>query len=290
MTMSTNSQSYNLNPNADHKYVPGHRSEHITAHEWRTAENSSAYLLPVLKEMVDAKPQLRLLDCGAGPGSISASLAKYIPQGEVVSTDLAPEVVERAAALAERKGVSNMKCQVASIYDLPYPDGSFDIVHVQQVLIHLDRPLEALRELIRVCRRDGGVIAIREADMHSWVTHPPIPSLSKFVELSNTSMRAAGGSPEMGVRLVSLALQAGVPRDRIRASMGAWCYSTPAEREMWGGQMRDRLKTGGMRVHALEKGFATEAEMDDMVRAWEEWIIAEDGCIGLMSGEILITL
>ena len=63
-------------------YVPGYKAEHIKNHTWRTAENSAAYMLPKLQEMVKEKPNLKLLDCGAGPGTITASLAKYMPQGE----------------------------------------------------------------------------------------------------------------------------------------------------------------------------------------------------------------
>jgi ubiquinone/menaquinone biosynthesis C-methylase UbiE len=116
-----------------HKYVPGHQKSHITLHAMRTAENSAAYLLPTLQAMAKTQPHLKLLDCGAGPGTISVSLAKYMPEGEVIATDFSADVIKRAASYAEEQGAINVKCEVASIYDLPYPDGSFDVVHVHQV-------------------------------------------------------------------------------------------------------------------------------------------------------------
>jgi ubiquinone/menaquinone biosynthesis C-methylase UbiE len=56
-----------------------------------------------------------------------------MPEGEVIATDFSADVIKRAASYAEEQGATNVKCEVASIYDLPYPDGSFDVVHVHQV-------------------------------------------------------------------------------------------------------------------------------------------------------------
>lgn len=104
---------------AHNTYIPGHKPEHIANHAWRTAENSCAYLLPTLKEKVQKNPQFKALDCGAGPGTITASLAKYFPEGHIIATDLSPDVVAQAQAHAQEVGAANMSAQVASIYELP---------------------------------------------------------------------------------------------------------------------------------------------------------------------------
>ena len=46
------------------------------------------------------------------------------------------------------------------VHDLPFPSGSFDVVHAHQVLQHVADPVAALREMVRVCR-PGGVVAVR---------------------------------------------------------------------------------------------------------------------------------
>lgn len=278
----TASKSHNV-------YLTAHKESHIRNHEWRTAENSSAYLLPKLQAMIMEKPALRLLDCGAGPGTITLSLAKYIPQGEVIATDLSAEVMQRAQAMAISKGVNNMKCMAASIYDLPFPDESFDVVHAQQVLCHLDAPLEALQSMLRVCK-PGGVVALRESDLRMWTVHPEYPGVLEFHKVQMSVMDAAGGTNTLGPRLVSLAMEAGIARDSISASMGTWCYSTREEREIWGGSMSARIRNGELRKKVIDAKLGWSAEeLDAMADDWDRWVDAADGCFGSMHGEVIIT-
>ena len=183
--------------------------------------------------MVQANPNITLLDVGAGSGTISASLAKYMPQGRLTVTDLSEDILKRAADCTRKADVSNIKFQPASIYELPFPDESFDIVHASMVLCHLDAPVDALKEMIRVTKK-GGIVANRESDLRAWSWWPQLPGLAKSHHLQLETHRLAGGSIDGGAKMVSWALQAGVNREQITASMGTWCYSTPEERQIWG--------------------------------------------------------
>lgn len=127
-------------------------------------------------------------------------------------------------------------------------------------------------------------MAVREGDIRMMCFHPHTQGLEKFHKLMIRGM----DSPAIGSQLVSLALQAGIPRSNITASMGAWCYSSPEERKVWGSSMASRARNGKQREKPVEEGWATYAEMDEMVEAWEEWIKAEDGLFGIMNGEVLI--
>lgn len=55
-----------------------------------------------------------------------------------------------------------------------------------------------------------------------------------------------------------------------------------------GTTMAERARKGPMRQKAVVMGLATERDMDDMARAWEEWIRTEDATLGMMHGEVLI--
>ncbi|EMC91084.1 hypothetical protein BAUCODRAFT_80451 [Baudoinia panamericana UAMH 10762] len=274
-------------PTTHNTYMPGYAAPQVRHHEWRTAENSCQFLLPTLTSLATNTPTLKLLDVGAGSGTISASLARYIPHGHITATDLSDEILQRAADYAKGKGVSNISFREANVYHLPFEDESFDVVHASMVLNHLDDPVAAYREMLRVCK-PGGVVANRESDGRMYSYYPELPGIRKFLDLMVSSLKASGGDVTAGPKLVSWAMKAGARREQITASMGTWTYSTPEERQMWGGTMLERIKHGGMRTMALQHNLATESDMDEMARDWEAWIAAEDGVLGLMHGEILI--
>lgn len=50
----------------------------------------------------------------------------------------------------------------------------------------------------------------------------------------------------------------------------------------------DQIKGGRMRGAGLNAKLTTENELDQMVKAWEEWADREDSTLAMMSGEILI--
>ena len=132
-------------------YLSSYHPSTTVHHEWRTASNSAAYLLPTLTEMAQRNPSLTLLDVGAGSGTITASLAPYMPQGKIIATDISTKILQRAKQHAENVGVGGMvETREANVYELPFEDGEFDLVHVSMVLAHLDDPMKAVGEMIRV--------------------------------------------------------------------------------------------------------------------------------------------
>jgi SAM-dependent methyltransferase len=276
-------------------YMPGHSASQVRHHEWRTAENSAAYLIPVLEEMTKnhsptaSAPYPKLLDVGCGSGTITAAFAKYIPHGHITATDISGEILERAARYVKQKRLPStlIEFQEASVYELPFADASFDVVHASMVLSHLDRPVQAYKEMLRVLRPHG-VMANRESDLRMVSIYPSTPGLEKFQEVLLATMSASGGQVAAGPRLLSWALQAGARREQITAGFGTWSYTTPEEKAMWGGSMAERIREGGMRKKAMEMGLCTAGDLESMAKAWEDWAKAEDGCHGSMHGEILV--
>lgn len=214
-------------------YGPGHAANHVKHHEWRTAENSAAHLVPHLEAMAQAKPDLDLLDVGAGSGTITASLARYMPRGRLTATDISESILDRAAEHARSRGVANVSFQTANVFELPFPDASFDVAHAHQVLCHLDDPAAAIREMLRVTR-PGGLVALRESDMRMWCFWPELPSLAHFHDIQVRTIVANGGQDKAGRRLVSWILSTGVDRADVEASCGTWCYSEADDRKAWG--------------------------------------------------------
>ena len=66
------------------------------------------------------------------------------------------EAARRAAAAAGR----DIDLRVASAYQLPFPDQSFDVVRAERVFQHLAEPDAALTEMLRVTRIGGQVMLV----------------------------------------------------------------------------------------------------------------------------------
>jgi ubiquinone/menaquinone biosynthesis C-methylase UbiE len=269
---------------APKSYEIGWKPSHIQHHASRTAETNAQYLLPHLTKRAQLKPDLQLLDIGAGPGSISASLARYIPKGKVTATDISDDVLQQAREHARQVGCTNIEFQVADVYSLPFPDNTFDIVHVSQVLGHLNEPVKALKEMLRVCV-PGGILGICEADMRSWTFYPDLPVLQDFFDLMCGLMPRR----DTGLSLVSFALQAGVRRSDIQFTTSTYSHITDAERQVFGSASKERAREGNLRKKAIESGLKSAEAMDEMVKAWDLWIASEEACSACINGEIVIT-
>jgi ubiquinone/menaquinone biosynthesis C-methylase UbiE len=89
----------------------------------------------------------RVLDIGCGDGTYSVEL---IDVGGAASV-LGLEPAEQAVAVARsRIGDAPLSFEVGSAYAIPFPSRSFDIAYIRGVLHHVDRPVDVLREALRV--------------------------------------------------------------------------------------------------------------------------------------------
>ena len=90
-----------------------------------------------------------ILEIGCGDGYL-LEFSRKVLEPEQVVVGLEPGIVE----IRSRSGLSSGFEPVGgSIYELPFADGSFDIVMVPEVFEHLDDPAKGLAEVLRVTRR-----------------------------------------------------------------------------------------------------------------------------------------
>jgi SAM-dependent methyltransferase len=240
-------------------YVHGHAPAVVRQHGLRTADEAGAFLLPELE------PDMRLLDVGCGPGSITLGFAERLPQGEAVGVDLSAETLAQAASDAEARGLKNLHYKVADVYDLPFDTGYFDVAYAHQVIQHLVNRPAALREMIRVVKPDGR-LAVREVDWGTVGYWPLDPWLDRFIEVHQASWLRLGGQPRMGRELRALFNLTGLVDCHFTASV--WCYSTLDECIAWGDAYAERLLTSSMGERPVEAGLATRADIEAMAEAF----------------------
>jgi len=249
------------------KYTHGHAPATVRQHARRTAEEAAAFLLPELR------PGMRLLDVGCGPGSITRGFAERLAPGQVIGLDLAGDILAAARQDAAARGLANLQYEEGSVYQLPFPDASFDVVFAHQVLQHLREPGAALRELLRVVR-SGGLVAVRDVDWGTASYWPADPWIDRFVEVHLKTFYRNGGEPRIGRQLRGLFNAADVTDLQITSSV--WCYATPSETVEWGESYAERLLTSPMGERAVEYGFASRSDLEAMAAAFRAWAVHPD--------------
>lgn len=243
-------------------YTHGHHASVVSRHARRTAEREAAYLLPRLQ------PGMRLLDVGCGPGTITTGLARAVSPGEVVGIDVSDDVIESARAHAAEVGATNARFETASVYALPYADGSFDVAHAHQVMQHLADPVAALAEIRRVLR-PGGLVAVRDADYATMTAFPPSPHVDAWLRVYHEVARRNGAEPDAGRRLRSWAQAAGLVDLEVTAVVEL--MAQPDEAADWARSWAERAQHSNFRPQAIEYGIATAEEIDAISRGWREW-------------------
>lgn len=259
-------------------YTHGHHESVLRGHRRRTAENSAGYLLPYLRA------GLSVLDVGCGPGTITADLAARVAPATVTAVEQTEDALGLARAEARQRGVQNVSFVTSDVHKLDLPDDTFDVVHAHQVLQHVADPVQALREMRRVCV-PGGIVAVREADHAGFIWYPQLPALDFWLDSYRRAHHANGGEPDAGRRLLSWALQAGF--DDVTPTGSMWCFATPETRDWWGGMWADRVLHSDLARQLVASGLATAAQLDEISAAWREWAAAPDGWLSMPHGEII---
>lgn len=259
-------------------YTHGHHESVLRSHRWRTAENSDAYLLPSLRSGMD------LLDVGCGPGTITVDLARIVGPGRVTALEHTDAALDLARREAESRRQGSVEFAVGDVHDLPFDAGTFDVVHAHQVLQHVHDPVQALREMRRVCR-PGGLVAARDSDYAAFCWFPESESLDTWLRLYHAAARRDGGEPDAGRRLLGWAHAAGF--EQVTATSSTWCFAAPEDREWWGGMWADRILHSEIAAQLRRDGLADDATLQEISAAWLAWAHEPDGWISLLHGEII---
>ena len=117
------------------------------------------FLLPVGQRLADACPISagdRVLDVAAGTGNASIPAAQH--GARVTATDLTPALLEAGARRPEAQGL-DLEWVPADAEDLPFDDGSFDVVMSCIGVMFAPFHQLAADQLVRVCR-PGGTIGL----------------------------------------------------------------------------------------------------------------------------------
>lgn len=134
-------------------------------------------------ELLDLSPGERVLELGCGTGVFLPALASAVgPSGEVIGLDHNPGFLEESRERVDAAGYAAVVTLVeADAMQLPFPSASFDAVHVERVLMHLEDPDAALREVCRVLKPGGRFVAAEPDSAGVRTDHPDDPEAMAMI-------------------------------------------------------------------------------------------------------------
>ncbi len=150
----------------------------------------------------------RLLEIGCGAGQSTCYIAQQTGC-RIVGVDISVRMIDRAEERVRRRGLDQqVELHRADAQDLPFEDGTFDIVLSESVTgFAADKP-KAIREYRRVTRH-GGYVGLNEV---TWLEGEPPRHIADYVS------RAIGGiRPETGEGWRELMTAAGLKEITVSA-------------------------------------------------------------------------
>ncbi|PSL48201.1 ubiquinone/menaquinone biosynthesis C-methylase UbiE [Chitinophaga niastensis] len=113
-----------------------------------------------------------VLDIATGTGEPGLTIARLIPGGKVVGTDLSKDMLIIALANAEAKGLKNYEPLVTDVCESPFPANTFDAISCRMGFMFFPDMLLAARQMYRVLKPKGrlAVAVWAGPQQNNWVT------------------------------------------------------------------------------------------------------------------------
>ncbi|KAI5954434.1 hypothetical protein KGF54_002209 [Candida jiufengensis] len=261
-------------------YAKGFQKSISNTHSSRNVENSGKFVTTVLK------PNFKMLDVGCGPGSITIDFAKsYLTcGGSIIGIEPTHELVDASNELKNKENVINAEFQLGSIYNIPYPDNTFDLVYSHQVIVHIKDPIKALRELLRVIKPNG-FVCVRDADIESTIISP-----EKFNLLKEYSILLVNNNVSSDIKagryLKSKAIKAGYDPSKIKLTISSNLFSTKQEKQDWANMYTNRIKNAGEKAYP-EDHVKDEEVKNQILKLYPEWVEDDTSLISIPSFEMI---
>jgi SAM-dependent methyltransferase len=202
---------------------------------------------------------MRVLDLGCGGGAVTMKMAALVgAEGEVVGIDVDPSILRLAQQEADGSKLPvTFRHLGAEELD---EAADYDFAYSRYLLSHLRHPERALEAMVRALR-PGGRLAVEDVFFPGHVCHPPNAAFDRYLELYGAVVRAKGADPAIGVRLVGMALDAGLSDVQVELVV-------PVFREGEGKRLA-HVTVEHIREAVLGAGLATGKEVDAIVAELE---------------------
>ena len=176
-------------------------------------------------KFLDVQPGMHVLEVGSGLGLLAAAVAQSAPNLQVVG-------VERSAAqINAAVKIPAVLLVQGDAHQLQFTDGSFDLVYARYVLEHVADPEVVLKEMRRVVRQGGRVVAC-ENDSSLIRFDPECPVFDRVWPAFRNYQATLGGDSDIGRRLYRLFHRAGLSQIELSVQTEIHWHGSPGY-ESW---------------------------------------------------------
>jgi SAM-dependent methyltransferase len=168
-----------------------------------------------LYERAGLQTAQRVLDVGSGTGVLEEEIQSIIA-GQIHAIDINFSYLRFALASSSQNSYPTL----GDAQDLPYNDSLFDITFCHFVLLWLSNPVKAIKEMVRVTRTGGSILALAEPDYGGRIDFPP--ELELLGHWQQRALQDQGADPFMGRKLAGLFNQVGLVNVEWGVLGGQW--------------------------------------------------------------------
>lgn len=197
----------------------------------------------------------RFVEFGCGLGYVTRWAAKE--GARATGLDVSEEQVNACQALADSEGLANADFRVANIYEPALDPDSVDIAYCRWLMVHLNRPVEAMRTIFKVLK-SGGVMVCEEADVSAVYTEPRSAAYEEMRDLCLKAGVARGVVYEGGRHAHLWAKQAGF--ELVHAAAYHPHYLSGPHKGFWNWTLRNASR------RLVEEGTISRERWEELVR------------------------
>ena len=190
----------------------------LTLEQWHQRYRQQAAWTETIRQHLFAKarpqPGEPILEVGSGTSAVLEQIQQSNGQ-HLYGID-----INRASLLFSKEKSPDFLLTEADGFELPFPNNCFAISFCHYLLLWIENPVHILKEMLRVTRPGGVVIALAEPDHAARIDYPP--PLDELGHLQTESLKQQGVNIKMGRKLGEVFNQAGLSNIEIGILGAQW--------------------------------------------------------------------
>ncbi len=203
---------------------------------YRRYLESKPWLNELYTSFLDIKPGQKIVDIGCGPGDFTRQLARLSNQkATILGIDSNEKSIRAATTDTKKARLSQcVSYELGDVYKIPLEDGYADLTCCRTLLMHLTEPLKAVKEMARVTRTGGSVVALEGGKMGAFYDSND-EEYSMLAERAyeawiNGIRKLEGKEFKIGEKLPGIFQKAGLSGIKAEVQADPWLYSDPRRR------------------------------------------------------------